>query len=356
MAWMSVADARGRGWDVDLDAAAQLCYAEAFAYEQNDRTTFPERCRGMGYPTTYSAELRQEGFRAAVRQRADASFRAFQRQLWNDGDAAYRQLIVLRRDAVRLTARLRERQSDASRRTSTNIDRAVQRGEMLVSASRGVRDVSAGVLVLGATFLSGGAAIGVLGAGSALRGTGTYQDTGNVGAAVLTSTTTFAFGMIPLARGSMLAPGATLSAGEQTVMFFIGVQNNASTAAMNALVLGQDARSAIASSLVNSGMGWAVDRVTGDFLKSLSLPARVLTQTGRDRVRSAAAAQVVRSAAARSLPDAEGPLSVAASVVEGGSTDAQAENFVQLFAMAPDLTGATAPEGTEWMRDVMRGR
>lgn len=356
MAWMSVADARGRGWVVDLDSAAQLCYAEAFAYEQNDRTTFPERCRGAGYPTTYSAELRQEGFRAAVRQRADASFRAFQRQLWSDGEAAYRQLIALRRDAVRLTARLRERQSNASRQTSENIDRTVQRGEMLVSASRGVRDVSASVLVLGATFLSGGAALAALGAGSALRGTGTYQDTGNVGAAVLTSTTTFAFGMIPLARSSMLAPGATLAAGERTVMFFIGVHNNAATAAMNALVRGEDARSAITTSLVSAGMGWAVERVTGDFLKSLAFPARVATQTGLDRVRSTAASQVVRSAAVRPLPDAEGALSVAVGVAAGGATAEQAESFVQLFAMGPDLTGATAPEGTEWMRDVMRQR
>jgi hypothetical protein len=55
----------------------------------------------------------------------------------------------------------------------------------LIDAARFVRDTSADVVAIGSTIATGGAAAGLLGASSALKGAYKYQDTGSAGAAVL---------------------------------------------------------------------------------------------------------------------------------------------------------------------------
>ena len=55
----------------------------------------------------------------------------------------------------------------------------------MIEAARFVRDTSADVVAIGSTIATGGAAAGLLGASSALKGVYKYQDTGSAGAAVL---------------------------------------------------------------------------------------------------------------------------------------------------------------------------
>ena len=69
------------------------------------------------------------------------------------------------------------------------------------SGARLLRDMSAEVLMIGATALSGGLAAGMaVSVGASIKTTAKYQDTGNVAAAVLTGTTELLFGSIKLAK------------------------------------------------------------------------------------------------------------------------------------------------------------
>jgi hypothetical protein len=66
-----------------------------------------------------------------------------------------------------------------------NIDQAVDDYESHIEVARFVRDTSADGLMVGASVMSGGTAVVVMGAGSTLKGTAKFQDTGRVGAAVM---------------------------------------------------------------------------------------------------------------------------------------------------------------------------
>ncbi len=88
------------------------------------------------------------------------------------------------------------------------IESAVSLGETAVDVAKAVRDVSAGLLVLGGTVLTGGAAaplLGVTAGGAALQGAITFQDTRNVGAAIVSAKSNFTIGIIPGGRGAKQA-------------------------------------------------------------------------------------------------------------------------------------------------------
>lgn len=83
-----------------------------------------------------------------------------------------------------------------------SIDKAIADYDGHIDKAKFVRNTSAGTLMVGATFLSGGAATAVIGAASGLKGVAKYQDTGKVGAAVMEATGNFVFGMIPVKAGA----------------------------------------------------------------------------------------------------------------------------------------------------------
>ncbi|MFQ5515735.1 MAG: hypothetical protein ACE5FG_15095 [Myxococcota bacterium] len=116
------------------------------------------------------------------------------------------------RDMVRETGRVKERflnrLHSAQQRNSREIEKSVQSYETQIGAAKFVRDTSAGTLMVGATFLSGGAAAAVVGVSSGLKGVAKFQDTGSLGAATLEATGNMIFWFIPV---KAKASGAELS-------------------------------------------------------------------------------------------------------------------------------------------------
>jgi hypothetical protein len=74
-----------------------------------------------------------------------------------------------------------------------------------VEIARFIRNLSADTIMVGASLVSGGAALALAGTGSVAKGAATYQDTGKVGAAVIKATGSFALAVIPIK-----APGGSL--------------------------------------------------------------------------------------------------------------------------------------------------
>ena len=105
-----------------------------------------------------------------------------------DGRLARKHLVKLREIAVRQDKRFMQMKKSAGSKTAASIDAAVKRGESTVGPLKAVRSACALGLVIGAGFLTGGAATSAIltaGAGASLTGIGSYQDKGKVGVASL---------------------------------------------------------------------------------------------------------------------------------------------------------------------------
>ncbi len=75
--------------------------------------------------------------------------------------------------------------------------RAIKDYDSHIETAKFARNTSATGLMVGATFLSGGTAAAIIASGSSLKGYGKYQDTGNIGVAMMEFGGTLVFSLIP---------------------------------------------------------------------------------------------------------------------------------------------------------------
>lgn len=102
--------------------------------------------------------------------------------------------------ALQASQDLKDKRNKASDRGMKNIQRSVSRAEFGLAAATFIRDASIDGLLLGGTILTGGslpALVGVAGGVAFLKGGAKYQDTSNIGAAMLTVTFEFVTALIP---------------------------------------------------------------------------------------------------------------------------------------------------------------
>lgn len=127
------------------------------------------------------------------------------------------------------------------KKSAENIAEAVDSYETSVAVAKFTRDTAATTLVIASSVVTGGSAAALyamLGAGATLKGVGKYQDTGKIDAAVIETTGTIIFGVIPIG-----AAGQTLSRGKETVLLFLEAAWDANAA----LVEGKSMQEAIAA-------------------------------------------------------------------------------------------------------------
>jgi hypothetical protein len=89
---------------------------------------------------------------------------------------------------------------DVQTQNMKNINKAVDDYQSHIDLARFVRDTSADGLMVGASVMTGGAALAVMGAGSTLKGTAKFQDTGSVGAAVMEGAGSLMFACVKLGK------------------------------------------------------------------------------------------------------------------------------------------------------------
>jgi hypothetical protein len=134
---------------------------------------------------------------ARVQRRADGDAAAVVADMRTE--AKYHAPRVARRleDMVDLTGRNKETFVDWIGTVQTQNMRAVRQAvddyQASIEISTFVRDMSADGLMVGASAMSGGAAIAALGGASVFKGTCRFQDDGRVGAAVMEGAGSFAF-------------------------------------------------------------------------------------------------------------------------------------------------------------------
>lgn len=182
----------------------------------------------------------------------------------------------------------RNNMNSATRETMRNINSSVEGYETAVSAARITRDVSAEVFLVGATFLSGGTAALAIAGGSAFKGVATFQDTGNVGAALIETTGSFIITIIPVARGAGGATAVAASRAETIAYEGAVIMLDAQFEVAKGLVSGDTLQQAIARGglkVVTAGVGAGIGEVfktdaVRNMLAKTAIPATMQISRG----------------------------------------------------------------------------
>ena len=355
MAWMSIADQRGRGWQVDIDRVRQIFYSEAFSREKESRADREVKDHGL-YPTTVNIVFDFRGVQSTVRQIASRNFQTFVRELQQDGRVALELVLRARREGMHAEELVRQRQQQASQTTLENISNAVWAGNLGRNVAEFLGKLSTDILIVGSALITGGAtaltgsatvltsraAFGasssVLGFGSVLQSIGTYQDTGSVGAAVLHGTTRFVTGLIPISRAAMVGRTALLTSSETKAIFFVGIKLDFLGKTVVSLSQGRDVKSAIIASMADASMTAVVPVVGNRFFDSLALPMRAVVSGSLSRsysVTSSALANTMTVPSTNMARLDRGTFSVSSATVAGSgrSRSTDSHYYVDLFAM-----------------------
>ncbi len=239
MAWMTYVDRRGRGWAIDPDGCAHVYRSNFYNRELVSRSRVVHRSQGLLLPTTTEVETNFEGIRGATTRAASASVSQIASDAASDAQNLYEHLVRVREDGETAGAHYRNMMREATRQTARAIDSNVHGWENALAVAKFIRDASAGVLLVGASVLSGGAALGVGAAGTGLTFTGNTQDNlaanqtlrqamGNAAISTTISVTTNV--LIPRGLGavgqSMVGAGARLTMGQNVALGLITVQAN----------------------------------------------------------------------------------------------------------------------------------
>lgn len=256
MDWVPFEDERGRRWEVDQLMLWMLIREYVHARNIYYRATVKVERRFLSANLT-TVEVNWDGFATAKNRDSEALYQDTANELLASGNQGFEKLIMMRKRARDYSREFRRKQQKAQSDTMDSIDRSVRNLSAGEQTARVVRDLSAGTLVVGATFLTGGAAVGALGAGSMLSGTGTYQDTGNLGAAAINASGTFVVGAIGLAGtagGGMMRGAQAIPGNQQAVLLLVGVKMDVSFNVAQGLVEGKNLSDSLVPALINTGL------------------------------------------------------------------------------------------------------
>lgn len=260
MAWESIVGDVGEIWAVNPDGVASIirayCRSEALARQKihKDNSPFP--------PHMYTVDVDWK----VVRNEVDALSKELILR-WDYSNSArlqFQTLVEYRAQTLANEATFHRLMQSATHQTFESMDKAVSMGESGVKYARMVRDGSAAIVVAGATVVTGGGAagLGLLAAGSGLKGLGKYQDTGNVGAAAIEASTEFVGGIFDLGPVSKAIAGAG-SVGRKIVAKIVVVQLQGQLQAVKTLAEGGEPnlKKAVAAAAAKAGFSIAGDAI-----------------------------------------------------------------------------------------------
>lgn len=336
-----VADGSGGVWAFDPDVIYGIVRAAVRARMIRQRSRVVTESHGLLMPTTYHVETNWNGFRQAYAAEAALMWAEAEMQLRTGPRNFFGTLVGLVNDAIVDDTWHRTQVASCSQRSSASISRVVDNWETALTTARIVRDASATILVVtaglvmapagaaaagaaGMTGISAGTATTTLAVGSAMRGAFTYQDTGNVGSAMVNATGTFVVGMIGISGAS----AATLTSGQQATILVIGSAAQGTTAGMQALVEGKSMRQAAVAAAVGAG-SQALGGVVGARIESLGFVTQLAAGTVIDLGGNMASNAITdrMGAAPAGAPRAAGNIDFL------GLPRGQAEDYVRRYAM-----------------------
>ncbi|MFC3182752.1 hypothetical protein [Cypionkella sinensis] len=295
MPWTVVVDAQGQRWGVNKEGVYLMLRAALRAEKIKARSQITSVDNGFLMPTTFLFETDWNGLRADVDQETNTFYMDAAERLSRDPASMRANLlgmIARGRSDFNAVEAMRRR---ATRQSSESISNNVEGWETALAVAQFTRDTSATILVVGAGLLSGGAAFGVLGAGSVLRGTATYQDTGNVGAAVINGSGTFIVGMVGIAGAN-----PALARSEQLQLMFVGSGLQGGVQGAQSLVEGKTPKQALQQAAVSAGFN-LLGSAVGGRIENMSFSTRLVVGGVIDTTGNALTAATVPTPAPQAI-------------------------------------------------------
>jgi hypothetical protein len=167
---------------------------------------------GLRLPDLHSVQVDWDRVALETTTQTDMELRRFYGAAKSSMKAQLMGLVHMMEQADDDRDAFQDKQSEAQQKTAENIESAVQTGEAWVKGLTYVRDTSAEIVMVGATYVSGGTAAPLLtGLGAGMKGGFVYQDTGKADKALATFSTNLLMGVADLKVGAALKEMSSVS-------------------------------------------------------------------------------------------------------------------------------------------------
>ncbi len=212
-------------WAVDWALVGSIVRSYAHSAAIFEHSTRVEEDTDWYDPTSWldasmvTLEVDWDAVRATTTELSESILQDFYVGVGHDAQAVRDQLEETIRTTISNEEAHREGWTAASRETAENIERSVEHLEAGAEVSKFIRDMSYDTVLIGATFMSGGAAAAFTIGGGLAKGTATYQDTGSVGAATIETVGSVTMNVIPI--GGSVATGTSGVVAEQGALLFL---------------------------------------------------------------------------------------------------------------------------------------
>ncbi|MEL7151402.1 MAG: hypothetical protein AAGK71_11730 [Pseudomonadota bacterium] len=326
MSWISFTGLDGEPWQVNQDGLYLLARASVRA-ELARRHTHEHRS-GEGWfdgPEIIEIHTEWGTVNRETDQRAADLYRSLASAAMANPENAARNLALILEETRRNQNHLRDMQRNTLHRNSESVSRHVSNWQTATDITRFVRDASWTTLIVlsalptggataaggaaasgtGALALSTGARVTALGVGSIGRGQATYQDTGNVGAAVVSGGGSFITG----AMGLPAPAGAAMSSANQAVLLGLQTVTAGGLAGLQGLAEGKSGETAAWQAVSAAGFNLAGGMISNtQAFANMSVPMRFTVQMATDSAGSAANSAIGDTTAASPPPRTTGRL------------------------------------------------
>ena len=262
MPWETIECSDG-AFDINREGIMRIMRSHAWSRAVCNNSKIEVERNSWG-PNLESVETNWSSVRAETDATANAFYDEFFRRMdyGLDGTACILFLkdIIDQKDS--LDASFQTLKRKAQRNVSEAIEQSVKSGETTLPILEFIRDTSGEFLMVGATALTGGTALALVGAGAAIKAGAKYEDarSPDMGEAVFTFTTELTFGLLGVG-----AEGMEISKASKFVLgvAFAGLQGGLDTAMQSHS--SEEAAKAFGESSSN-----LVDPISGLFLEEFS--------------------------------------------------------------------------------------
>lgn len=156
-------------------------------------------------PDLWSVEVKWDKVNLQTTTQTELELRRFNDSAKRSMRRELQRLVSMMEDADDARDIFHDRMADAQHRTMQNIESSVHKGEIGVKVATVVRDTSAEIVMVGATYVTGGTAAPLLtGLGAGMKGAFVYQDTGKADKALATFSTNLLMGAADLKVGAAI--------------------------------------------------------------------------------------------------------------------------------------------------------
>jgi hypothetical protein len=272
MTYAEVTTSESNLYLIDWDLVDQVIHHSAYIQSINENAKLITEKEGFGMPETYEYDIDIERARSAAAAAVVAD--TARRGQWRPQDIFYQQSRLPTRldvESLRLWLVSTEKagrdahdeyfakQQKATHLSMTNINNRAAAFETAANVAKITRNLSTDFLLISAGALTGGAALAVGGAGSLIKGVGTYQDTHNIGAAVVDASFSFLSVLIP-------GPKSAASVLEKRLLIFVKAKTTAVGTFSVGLVEGKSVKESALSAVVDVVLDVGGEKATGKLL------------------------------------------------------------------------------------------